>query len=279
MNASSQYWIVSLVLAALVSPGWAQSQPTDEQLRSRLITFKFKGGTAQEYIQAVKTASPKSSVLANPPELLQRVSIPTAELTDVTVRSALEVLEGEHVDRVGGRKIKLHVEVTSGMDSRGGQWVPAGEPVYRVLAESEGEPGRPDRSTSMTRVWAVTDLVSQGTSADDAMTAIEAALNLLGSGVAPAQIKFHEATNLLIVRGFPEQIDAVDQVVDQLRQSHRQAADEKARAAAAQRQGIMEQCELEKVAMQTEILKLQNQIERLHQELLKAGLSEAGEKK
>lgn len=61
--------------------------------------------------------------------------------------------------------------------------------------------------------------LSRGMSFATVSTALETALEMVSQGAPPPKLKFHEDTKLLFVHGTQDQLQAVQQVVEQLRQS------------------------------------------------------------
>jgi chromosome segregation ATPase len=76
-------------------------------------------------------------------------------------------------------------------------------------------------------VMDISGLLEGQTKPADVLTAFETALEMLKGEYQPAQIRFHEATGLLIARGHPEQIGTIQRVVQQLNEKaarlHRRA--------------------------------------------------------
>jgi chromosome segregation ATPase len=62
------------------------------------------------------------------------------------------------------------------------------------------------------------DLLDENLKPEDALTAIQTALELIQGADEPAQIKFHQETGILICRGSPEQVESIQQVITQLRE-------------------------------------------------------------
>jgi hypothetical protein len=66
------------------------------------------------------------------------------------------------------------------------------------------------------RVFDTSDLLDETVTSKDLLTAVEASLEMIKDGSPPAQVRFHEETGLLIIRGTQEQVSAVNQIVNQI---------------------------------------------------------------
>jgi hypothetical protein len=64
----------------------------------------------------------------------------------------------------------------------------------------------------------VADLIEAGIKAADVLAAVETSVTMTGA-TDGLEIRFHEPTGLIIVRGIPEQVDAMSMVVTALRES------------------------------------------------------------
>jgi hypothetical protein len=202
-------WVVVLVVLA---PAMAQtapkpsSEPADEQAAatdSRLANLKFTGGTVGDYVQAVRRTFPDANILMD--EEVERLPMPEVELTSVGLKSALQLLEFQSREDPRG-SLRVDVHCLTERHAR---------PVYRILARVRG-PQQRNRS----QVWTVADLLAAEMKPEDVLSAVETAMGLLAEdGFEPAQIRFHEATGLLVARGHEEQINAIDEIVDRLRET------------------------------------------------------------
>jgi hypothetical protein len=130
-----------------------------------------------------------------------------------------------------------------------------------IQADRIGKPGAAVEST----VMSVADVLQGDITADDLLTAVNIAIEVVGRADEPADIKFHKETGLLIARGSIRQIVALRQVVVQLReqmQSPKITSDNLAQAAAGYRQALKERdSQLE--ALQQRITQLETQVSQL----------------
>ncbi len=192
----------SLLIAAattlLVCPTvWAQL-PDDvgsDDRPARISNMEFPGGTVGEYIDAIREAAPGANILP-PITDVGGITIPPVKLDGVDVGAALELLDGDFpLDK--RTVLKLDVDEDHTDDNRS---------VFRITA-----------SKDTIRVWNVIDLLSEKIKAEDVLTSVETAVELLADDYAEVQVKFHEATGLLIARGTPRQVETIDGVLGELR--------------------------------------------------------------
>lgn len=198
---------VSLLLMAFIA--FTATAQSDQANKRRiegppLVTMKFPGGTAADYVAAIKTAAGDVNIV--PAVECEDVPVPAVELTDASIEAALSVLQGRKHQK-GDALIELAVH-----DANSGQ--PGEQQIFNVIAISKNfqRPMPPQLS----RVWSIAGIAEARVKPEDVLTAIQTSLDLLGDGSKPAQIKFHKETNLIIARGSPEQIDSIDEVVRQL---------------------------------------------------------------
>lgn len=201
MNRRSSTLFVFVACAALAG-GFAAPAEGGEPT---VLNIKWPGGTLAEYVEVLRQAQGEANIIITSPEV-RDLLLPPVELNAVSLAAALSVMEGEYEpnDRTT-IEIGIH-EV--------GIWVEDERPVYKIY----GEIHRSGRYESEVRVWTVADLLAREVPTDGLLTSIETALDLLATSRKPAEMRFHEATGLLIVCGDPWQVAAVDEVVDQLRE-------------------------------------------------------------
>jgi hypothetical protein len=181
----------------------------------------FPGGTLEDYAQAIRGNLPLVNIVVMPEA--RSLPVPPVELHTVGVDQALDLLEGESYpdERTIVRITVRQIGVAPG----------AGEPtnpVFRISAEKHSR-GRP--AATEVQVWTVAALLSKELPAEAILTAIETSVDLASGTYGPAEVRFHEATGLIIACGYTEQLDAIDCVIDRLQESAAQrqgAADTKA---------------------------------------------------
>jgi hypothetical protein len=209
------FTFASLAFTASATP---QEQPQEEK-SIPLINLKFAGGTVSDYVAAVSKASDGINVVVAPEA--GQVPMPAVDLQAVTVSAALSVLSGRaHVE--SRRAIQL-------IYSQGSTFAENERPIYSIGAQVHGA-ARGMSAITHNRVWSIAQMQNLKISADDMLTAIQAALDLIGEDQNAAQLRLHEATGILIARGTEDQLDTINDVVEQLERSA--AVKEAARQAA-----------------------------------------------
>ncbi len=168
-----------------------------------LVTVNFPGGTVADYVQALKKAAGGVNIVAAIET--KDVQMPAVDLTNASLAGALGVLNGRTA-QTADRYIKLAVHENFGGSSEE-------KMVYAIDAAVQG---RAVDDRIMQRVWSVKNILENGTQPNDLLTAVQTSLDLLSNPGKPAQLKFHEATGLIIVRASPDQIDAIQQVIEQM---------------------------------------------------------------
>jgi len=209
-------WLAMTAIAVVtVAPVAAQNIPTAPNQRpalrlASLLNLEFKGGTAAEYIESIRKTTDEVNLVVLTD--LASVAVPAVTLKSVDPGTALSLLESLP-ETQGNRRVRIQVrkdQATLTGNAQEGQW-----PVFTITAETS-ESRRSDARDSL--VLQVGDVLDEQVKAADMLTAIEAALSMLEPEFPAAQIKFHEATALLIARGHPEQMGCVQRVVQQLRE-------------------------------------------------------------
>ncbi len=215
---------LALAVLALSCPGGAclaqvqlpGGQPTADRAAqwrsSPAIDLDFRGGSAAEFIEAVRKAADSKVNIVTMPHV-EEVEIPPMKLRHVEVVAALNLLDGESVQTAPGRFVELDVRTISPSFDEGGLLIK----VDAKVNEARNYQG-PQRSN----IWSVADLIANGMTADNITTAVSAALELLGPESAKAQVRFHKETSLLLARAAGEQIEIINNVIGELRQSSAQ---------------------------------------------------------
>jgi hypothetical protein len=166
-----------------------------------LIDLTFPGGTALDYLNAVRERAPHVNVITQPDVAL--VQMEPVQLQRVDTASAVFLLSGMDA-RVGDRWIVLDV----GDAGQG-----PGEPIYVVRAK---EAGRRGRAGLQSAVWLARPIIERGVAAEDLLTAVETAVRMFAEASAQTEISFHAETALVIARGPTDEIEAIESVIDAL---------------------------------------------------------------
>ncbi len=185
-----------------------------EPATRRTIEVDFPGGTAVEYIEAVQVAAGAAQVVAMPG--VESFAMPRTELRGVVLADAIKVLESAS-DQNGSKLRRLDVSSPSAAsrNSQAGFIQQTGDrSVYVVRVFESGAPPSP----VSTHVWSLSEMLNRSAfKADDILTAVETALTLDES--TPNSIRYHEQTQLLIVRGDDNALTTVDGVLNGLKSS------------------------------------------------------------
>ncbi len=213
---------VLLLAASMQSASLAQNQgdapPPGGATRAAsprsLLDLDFKGGTAVDFLDAVRQAvGDRVNIVAMPH--VEEIAVPPMTLRRVDVVAAVMLLDGEHLES-SNRLVMLRVQPVTG-PSLGGD----AAPLIKVDADVKVS-GRYAAGPQRSNIWSVADLIAGGTSPDHIIKAVSTALELLGSDAQKAQVRFHTETALLLARAEIEQIEIIENVIDQLRRSSAQ---------------------------------------------------------
>lgn len=167
----------------------------------KLISVDFGGGTVAQYIIALERVAGPINIIV--PVDAADIPLPAIGLNNATVSAAVELLN----TRVqgDGYSFILQVEQIRRYDARE-------QPTYRMQLARHGGERRPQEET---QVWSAAQLLATHFTSADVLAAIEAALDVSNLSTK-AEIRFHEATGLIIVRGVEAQLSIIDDVLDQL---------------------------------------------------------------
>lgn len=179
-----------------------------------LVDVEFSGGNALGYIEALRAASGEVNIMVDSPEAVAGVSMAAVKLASVQLSAALELLDDREGQSPDGRNFMLGVR-TRQVD-RGVARGLYGNPLYQVSCNFYGS-ANDDSVADISGVWTVADLLASQMESADMLTAIETALDLFSDGAKPPEMRFHEATGLLIARGEVEHLEVIDNIIDELR--------------------------------------------------------------
>jgi len=257
------------LVAAVPASALPQSARTDNPpitLDLPTVTLDFNGGTALDYVNAIRNANAASNIVVLGD--LQRVNMAAVKLKDAPVWAALRVLEqlpSEQGDVVA--KVRLQ-NVADNFNTSA---------VFTLTADVRSrKPGADaDPTERFTTVMSLADVVGDNLKPDDAMQALSLALALGDPDARPAEIKFHSETGLCIARGTIEQIETIRQVVTQLRERAgaiaARAQNDRAQRVAEERMHLEND---NRVRAETDALTRQVTTERTRAEMLQQALDE-----
>lgn len=226
---------LALVGGSVATAHAAQPQaPAEHQPAGRvsstegpIVSVDFLGGTVADYVDALRGAAAGPDTAAVNVAVSKRaatVELPPVQLRSVTLHTALRAATYA-AELPDGAELK--VDAMPYWDNGAGPAVAAfaltvSEPRS---PQTGGHAAQPSPTDSILRVMSLRDLVatgpeSSGLPLESVLTAVQAALDLARVEGTPApSMKFHEESFLLIVRGRPEQVQAVEQVVAELTKS------------------------------------------------------------
>lgn len=188
----------SLLLGLVLA--WPAAAPARaDQVDEQLISVTFAGGSAMDYVNAVRRAAGELNVLV--PPVASEVDMPAVTLRRVTPAAALELLDGRRQALVTGMiNLRLkHMKV----------YLPSEQPTFQVISDTIGLPVTP------AHVWSVAGLLDAGIDSDAVLSAVEMALDVVGSKTK-LDVRFHKDTGLLIATGNQAQLEAIEEVINRL---------------------------------------------------------------
>lgn len=190
-------FLASVLLASARTAGQAQS-------RDALIDVRFPGGTAAQYIATIRKAAGDINIIVA--SEAARVSMPPVTLRNVSVRVALNLLDGkvnespEHVVRLKMASLPTYA--------------PNEQPSYEVRAEVH----RNRQRVPGAYVWTISALLDNDIPSTAVLSAVEMALEVVGSETT-LDVRFHEDTGLLIAMGDLGQMETIAGVLGQLQET------------------------------------------------------------
>ncbi len=177
-----------------VDPGWAAHA---QQAPAATFDLEFPGGTIDAYAEAIRKTWPAANIVIM--DGAGKETLPAVNFRSVSLDAVTKTMEIRRRN-ADGTVTEVFVR---GLGMAGG----GSQEVYKVEMETT-EPG--PKALEEARVWSLAVPISNGAKIEDLLSAIEAALAV---SEHRATIKYHEATNLLIVRALPSQQNLVDDVI------------------------------------------------------------------
>lgn len=178
---------------------------------TQVVTVSFEGGSVREYVEAIKKVAPATNIVVM--ACADKVEMPAVQLTKVSLSTALQLLDGRSTQGAQGYT-ELHVQYNEGDEEGQGIWAIDCETSLRDPYGGRGY-----------RIWSVKDMVGedQKTTINDVMSVVDSALSMVDEGEAeagtPPQVKFHEATGLIIAKGTDAQLGVIDEVLNAMRET------------------------------------------------------------
>lgn len=192
---------VLFLATALLSTARAAGQAPS---RDALIDVRFPGGTAAQYIDAIRKAASDLNVIVASDAA--KVSMPPVTLKNVSVAVALRLLDGK-INKSPTDVIRLRMASLP-------IFVENEQPTYEVKAEVrlllQRAPGA--------YVWTISNLLDHDIPSTAVLSAVEMALEVVGSETT-LDVRFHEDTGLLIAMGDVGQMETIEGVLDRLQET------------------------------------------------------------
>lgn len=192
------------VSTATAQPQPPPSPPPASSTCGVIKSLHFPGGTLGDYVKTLEEVCPTANIMISNPEVLE-IKLPPIKLQAVDFVGAVYLMEGKYAI---SDSLFAHI----GIDVVGDFADSGGTPVYRVSMQHSGIP-----NWNSVRVWNIGELLDADRKAEDVLTAVETAVDLLHIK-EKAQIKYHGATTLLVASGNDVQLQAIDRVVGGLRE-------------------------------------------------------------
>lgn len=198
--------LTSLIAAATLTAGAAPvlqpADPVQPTVSSRLapgdaVTLSFKGGTAGDYIAALRQAIQPRPINVVFKGGAASVQLPPVELASVSVGTAIRTLDRAHEQTPDSGQLRIDRVLEEG-----------GEPVYAIMLYARASQGAAAPMT--TDVFSIRGITEPSPDDPEGMpvtlpssvvlSALEAILNVDGNeGPAPV-LKFHPDSGLVVVR-------------------------------------------------------------------------------
>lgn len=159
----------------------------------------FQGGSVGEYVEAIRKVCPGANIVMM--QGAEKMSVPAVKFRAVTVGAAMRAIERQERGLNGAHSALIVRSI--GVEG-------SSESVFKV--EVESTPAGPIGAESV-HVWSLAPSIAAGVKVEDALSAIDAALAV---DQRPVTIKYHEATNLLIVRATEQQHKVIDDVIHEV---------------------------------------------------------------
>jgi len=195
-----------------------------DRTQPALVSLDFKGGSLAQLIDAMRKSSSGAINVVMPADLAT-LQVDSVQLKDVSVLAALRaVLAGNMSMPAESPDGQTYVIAIDSIDPD----TAAGSPVVYVSKRWVGQmmgsqAGRSSQQQSPQRqgveVYSIQSLIRGGdaAAAKTVLTAIETALSLSQEqSTPPPEVKFHQDSGLILVRGTGSQVGLVGQVVQRM---------------------------------------------------------------
>ena len=180
----------------------AANDTTAQAPANVLIDVRFPGGTATQYIEAIRKAAGDINVLVALDAA--KVKMPPVTLSNVSVAAALNLLDGKE-QHTPNQIVRVKVDV-----------MPRHSALERETFQVRVDVRRDRERVPGAYVWSVSSLLDHDISNQALLSAVEMALDVIDSDTK-LDVRFHEETGLLIAMGDLGQMETIAGVLEQLR--------------------------------------------------------------
>lgn len=193
--------VIGLAQEAAQPPSQAEDFSRSDELPwsdllQATITIDQSPGTVKDFIQILRESSPQLNIVVT--ENAAEYPLPEIKLVKVPVRGAISLLS-----TLSDNAVEVSYQSQE-----------EGHDANLILISSQvGAPF--NRESTTVRVLNVKYLL-QASNREALLSALDEGYRLLDNQQAPVELKIHEATGLLFVKGTPEQLMLAESVVEQI---------------------------------------------------------------
>ncbi len=179
------------------------------------INVDFEGGSVLAYLQALGTQASFESFIVPDPRALEALMLPSVKLRDADLRTAVDIITSSKFRAPAGGYVSVNAVWVGPAAQRTGdeqERLNVARSACIVTVPTVTQPG--GRSDAVMRT--VFDLAPlKEASASDIQSILDAITVAIemDDGAATFQAKYHEPSRLLIVRGTPQDVDLVREIV------------------------------------------------------------------
>lgn len=184
---------------------------------AHLISLEFPGGPLRAYIRALERAVPTASIALSIDD--EEAILPSITLRNVGLSGALAVLDGTEIQSPAG----LHrIAIRHITDSDGGLSIQVRQVLHRPSAPPPAAGARGQISPArlsggpevVFRAWPLR-LYAEHAPVEELLAVIEAAALFADErSEQHTELRYHEPTKMLFVRGLPDRIRLIEETID-----------------------------------------------------------------
>jgi len=227
MNTSAKYLTMILTAATLaclpVSAASAEDLAAQESRQSNPDRFdlQFDGGTLEEFVLLLRQQDPAFNIIIQ--DNAMSFPLPPMQLKDVSIKSCIWMIDREHVDRNGQRRViwsEQYPSVNQDLIVIGAQPVGGQNRATRA-----GKASLQLENEFQTRIFFIGNLRSHGYSSDMILGHVAQLQELQGVVKNQSQAIIDDQSDVLMVRARNRDLIVIEELLDAMDQSrrHRQA--------------------------------------------------------